>query len=115
MFNWKNFVSDMRVVLYSPKKVSHLCYHEINIRPYGFGTLLVGAYKYSKESKEDNELIRLFKNNGVVILAIIQAIEYGLSSSEETTFDSFVAPSYFSNKEILQEAFEKGRTLQVQA
>lgn len=110
-FNWARFVDDVEVMLDTSKKVSHFIYYEIRIKPYRHGTLLVGAYKCSKESMKDRELIVIFENSGIIIMTILKAIEYGLSSSDKDTFKSFNAPYYYKDMQVLKAAFEKGRAL----
>lgn len=112
-FNWTEFVNDVEVIRDSktPEKVDHLCYFNIEIHHSG---KYVGAYKFSKESREDNELIIFFENNSVILTAIIKMIEYGLSASVEDSIPSLDFNSYNCDPEALRKAFEKGRALQLQ-
>ena len=113
-FDWLTFIEDVEVVLMAPNKVKSLAYFEIQIHPYPHA-LLVGAYKFVKESRADALMINYFETHGILIHAIISAIEQGLAASPEQTEASNL-PAYFnSDNEIMQAAFNKGKSLQQEA
>lgn len=115
MFNWKKFVDEVEVMLDSTgKKVDYLCYHRIDIHPYGNGTNLVGAYKFDNESKDDKNLIVFFEENGVKICAIIKAMNYVLNDSwyEGQEFFNTAAQYFEDGIIVLQKAFKKFEKLE---
>lgn len=113
-FDWLTFIEDVEVVLMARDKVKNLAYFEIQIHPYPHA-LLVGAYKFMKESRTDTLLIHYFESHGILIHTIILAIEQGLVASPEQTEASNL-PAYFnSDNEIMIAAFNKGKSLQQEA
>lgn len=110
MFDWKKFVDEVEVMSdETGTKVDYLCYHQIDIHPYGHGTNLVGAFKFDMESKEDKNLMIFFQQNGVKICAIMKAMEYGLNDAwdEAQAFFKTAAQYFEDGNVVLQKAFEK--------
>ena len=109
-FDWLKFVQDVQVSLVSPRRIGHLTYLGIEIHPSTYG-LFVGAYGYEKETMRDKKLINFFESNGVAIRTIIVTIEDGLRSSDEKMEHAEKSMYHIVSREVLQAAFEKGKTL----
>ena len=111
IFCWSKFIEESEVVFLTHDRVKHLSFERLCVTFSLYGLpFAVKVFKFDGKPRSEYESFvkETLENNPQKVLAIVRAIEEGLTNYANPTATSYL------DEDLLKLAFEKGRNLQLE-